>query len=792
MNRPSSSLMRVILAAPTLLLGGLACGDSSEATAPWAPALTLTPAEVLLDALEDTARIVARVDEKGTSVEVTWGTTDPGVATVDATGLVTAVSNGSASIWALSTEGAADTASVTVDQVAVRVEVSPHGAPLSGLGASVALSATGWDKNGFEVEDAVITWRSLSPARVSVSGEGVAAAAGDGQTAVGARIDDAEGYSVVTVAVPGTGPARTWELAAPLPHRISGISALGTGEVWAVGAAPPGGYLSAGVTRLAGAAWVPAAPDAPRHQELTAVWGSEGTDVWAVGRAVRDGIIAPVIHRWDGAAWAEQTPQAVLELPGANNLQAVWGDGSGGVWAGGVGVLARFDGSAWVAEQAYDVRAIWGSGTDDVWAVGAGFRIGAVHHFDGSELRLDTLGTTPLTGVGGTGPDDVWAVSSSGGIWHYDGTDWSVSIQEAPGTNPEFRGVWAAGPSEVWAVGQRQQSPVIWHYDGSSWTEVVDLPASEVTLWSVAGTGPQDVWAGGDGGTLLHYDGGTWRAVETGSIDAGLAAVWAEPGEAPWAMGRYSNRSGAPGAATRFDGERWTDATSSISTGLSPVSDLWGIGPEHAWSVGGQVLRFDGAAWAQLPVSPSAIVPFLWAGTPHDVWVFGSNAGATRYDGTTWEPMGFPPGMNDAWGAAPDDIWAVGNQGKILHWDGVEWAERAPGVTTARLLGVWGSGPSDVWAVGEGVILHFDGASWTAQADLPAPEPLNAVWGTGPADVYAVGGYDGTGAQIWHYDGVAWSDVTPPHARTALLSVFGSRSGDVWATGRGGLILRGR
>ena len=78
---------------------------------------------------------------------VTWTSSDASVAVVDASGLVTAAGNGTATITA-SAGAASGTAVVTVTQAASSVEVEPAEATLAALGDTVRLAATVFDAKG--------------------------------------------------------------------------------------------------------------------------------------------------------------------------------------------------------------------------------------------------------------------------------------------------------------------------------------------------------------------------------------------------------------------------------------------------------------------------------------------------------------------------------------------------------------------------------------------------------------------------------------------------------------------
>ena len=68
------------------------------------------------------------------------------------------------------------------------------------------------------------------------------------------------------------------------------------------------------------------------------------------------------------------------------------------------------------------------------------------------------------------------------------------------GTARELYGVWGSGPTDVFAVGDYG---TIIHYNGSIWS-TMNSDTSDV-LRGVWGSGPGDVFAVGDHGTILHY-----------------------------------------------------------------------------------------------------------------------------------------------------------------------------------------------------------------------------------------------------------------------------------------------
>ncbi|MBL8616799.1 MAG: hypothetical protein JNM72_14395 [Deltaproteobacteria bacterium] len=219
---------------------------------------------------------------------------------------------------------------------------------------------------------------------------------------------------------------------------------------------------------------------------------------------------------------------------------------------------------------------------------------------------------------------------------------------------------------------------------------------------------------------------------------------------------------GADGA-DGVDGADGADGTDTDDTGAPPTEwaavgqaplgafmsvhgraadDVYVVGANDGLG-GGQIWRYDGAAWARLPNTD-----------PNDLWWVHAMA-----DGTTF---------------------AVGAGGTILRDEGAGFVRmRTPGIAQDTLYGVWGAAPDDVWAVGGfagrwGFLWHFDGTAWSA-VPLPDDMPVTAegelpglfkVWGTAADDVWAVG----THGTALHYDGAAWS-VVPTGTEELLFTV---------------------
>ena len=183
-----------------------ACGDGTTEPPPDPPratTITVTPGHVDLAALGATVQLTAEVrDQNGQAMAgaaVAWTSGVTAVATVDASGLVTAVANGSATVTATS-GSASGSAAVTVMQSADSVAVQPEEASFAALGDTVRLSAEAFDANGRTVAGAEFSWESSDEAVAAVSGSGLVTAVANGSATITATSGSASGSATVTVA----------------------------------------------------------------------------------------------------------------------------------------------------------------------------------------------------------------------------------------------------------------------------------------------------------------------------------------------------------------------------------------------------------------------------------------------------------------------------------------------------------------------------------------------------------------------------------------------------------------
>ena len=273
--------------------------------------------------------------------------------------------------------------------------------------------------------------------------------------------------------------------------------------------------------------------------------------------------------------------------------------------------------------------------------------------------------------------------------------------------------VWGSSSKDVWAVGD---AGTILHFDGKAWTQVES--GTTESLLGVVGHGPDDVWAVGEKATMLHFDGKTWTAdTSKESVEnMSLLGVWTGAKSDVWVSGV----DGSIGLLRHYTGDHWEDSAISAASSLW---EAWGVGGNDVWMVGsdrmgsgkqGFVLRGDGKRFDRMPFEGGSLRAI--AGTSSDdVWIGAYTGELYHWDGKAWtqaQALEGEPRVLSMWAAAPNDVWAVGFDGMVLHYDGAKWT-RAKTNTNAILWSVWGSAANDVWAVGnDGARLHWDGHDW--------------------------------------------------------------------------------
>lgn len=218
--------------AIALCLVALGCGGSGGSTGP-APieSISVTLAQSSIVIGDQTSASATARDASSNILSgraMSWSSTNSAVATVGATGVVTAVGAGTAGITATS-EGKSGTANLTVvvpPVVAVTVSLASS---TVAVGATTQATATTTDKDGLVLTGRAVTWSSDNSLVATVSGAGVVTGIKTGSANITATSEGHSGSATVTVVSAATAGV-TVSLASPTIAVRSLTQATGTAE----------------------------------------------------------------------------------------------------------------------------------------------------------------------------------------------------------------------------------------------------------------------------------------------------------------------------------------------------------------------------------------------------------------------------------------------------------------------------------------------------------------------------------------------------------------------------------
>jgi hypothetical protein len=203
MSRRTVRPLRRLAAAGFLVLAACKGGGGPPTGSDPVASVTVTGPASSVTAGSTLQLSAAPRDASGRTVSaaVTWSSSADAVATVSASGLVTGVSVGAATIRAVA-DGVEGSMQVTVTPVPVAsVAVSPDAVTLQAT-QTRQLTATAHDAAGGVLTGRTVAWTALDPAVATVSAGGEVTAVAVGQARVVATVETRADTAVVTVHVP--------------------------------------------------------------------------------------------------------------------------------------------------------------------------------------------------------------------------------------------------------------------------------------------------------------------------------------------------------------------------------------------------------------------------------------------------------------------------------------------------------------------------------------------------------------------------------------------------------------
>jgi photosystem II stability/assembly factor-like uncharacterized protein len=266
-------------------------------------------------------------------------------------------------------------------------------------------------------------------------------------------------------------------------------------------------------------------------------------------------------------------------------------------------------------------------------------------------------------------------------------------------------------PDEGWAVGAQG---TILHYSRGAWRQV-DSPTTS-NLAAVAMRNPDDGWiVGNQPQVLLHYAGEEWQVAQFPVLWLGLYDVTLFGDRGGLIVGGQLQANNWAVAAGLDEAGQWQ----SLVKKKQPYS-LLGVSllaSGAGWAVGDEVVLRLGEA-AGVKGEPQPLDGTLTAVSvvfPNEAWAVGLEGRLARYSEAGWQTYAtslHSVDLLDIDMVNGGEGWAVGTQGTILRFDSGAWYlhSQHTGVLPKIYTAVDMIAPDEGWIVGaDGVILHFAG-----------------------------------------------------------------------------------
>ena len=585
-----------------------------------------------------------------------------------------------------------------------------------------------------------------------------------------------------------------------------------------------------------GEEWTRVAGSSIAYRSISMVNANEG---WAVGSDWG-------LSHWDGVQWIDYPSQYLVDFEEFNQFRSVSAFDSTHAWAvGDEGMSYYWDGSSWTRGTMTTTGRLNGVvmvSQTEAWAVQNN---GEVYHWTAPGLTwtrfaapaIVNVSSNTLTAISASSPTDVWAVgfatptTSVSGIYHYDGTSWSMIPMANIPTIPSARtlnAVHALSTTDIWVAGS---NGIVWHSTngGNSATFAADTFGTTLTIQGISMLPTGEGWAVGASNMVRHRSiAGTWTNDITNLPHIGhtwfaVATLSATEG---WVVGDPPTSNGNAAQSARMMRRTGSNNTWAAVRGLQKDNNYLDL---EVVNNGGTDIVYGVANIGVLNVFTDT--------TPHEISAYVLRLGATNYTGDLngldmisptqgWAAGGLggnnlvrwdAGGAAGAWTAATYDItplnffqsvfmlnanagFAVTGNSSVITGtiyaknsvDPLLWNRVYTG--TGALYDVWALDAMNVYAVGQdGLILRTTdgGATWGPFGTHPSTtQDLEAIsCMPDGSNCWAVGGF----ATAWRYDPGTdtWVAITPTKlaSTTDLNDVAVVAADNVWAVGNGGAIV---
>lgn len=805
----------------TAIVTALSVADTTKRatsliTVRYAPVVTVSPATVALSPSQ-VRQLTATVQaDPGVSTAVTWRATNPAVASVSATGLVSALNFGTTTVVATSVADTSRfaTATIVVSPAVQAVSVSPSALSIapgearvlsatvigdpgvaSGVvwrtsNASVAgVSSTG-TVTGFALGTATITAISVADTTKRATASVTVQAAPQvsvSPATVSLTLSDQVTISAAVVAGPGLSTAVTWRSLNPSIATVNSqglVTAVGFGTtlVTAVSVADTLRTASTTVTVVPivraialspATATVAPGSSTQLSATLTGDPGAPTGVVWrtsapSIANVSTSGVVTGVAA---GTATitalvaSDTTKQAAATITVANGLSINVAPTSASLSLN----EQRTFSAAVSAGPGVSTAVTWRTSAPTIATVSSGGVVTGVGFGSATITAVSVADTTRKANASVTVVPQVLSISVSPATA-------SLSAGQSVQLSPSV--VVQGGLTQT--VTYRSSNPAVASVNFAGLVSAIGNGSATITALANADTTKKATaavtvtppptrlatsWSSSRLGGVLYED-----VVSLSVIDASNAFAVNSIGD-----------------VFRFSGGTWTVAARGTTYGTQFLA-VSGNSTSNVFAVGtgGRIIRFNGSSWSTQTSGTSSTLNAVWAENGSTAFAVGDGGTALRFNGSAWSSTstGSTQSLQGVWSTG-GTAWAVGASGTILRYSASAWTPDAT-PTSQQLRSVTGTSVSNVVAVGTfGTVLRFNGTAWTV---VPS--------GT-TTDFYAVAGTSANGgrmhlasdAGLWQLNGTTVTTMTTPYAPRLYAAAIDA-SGNPWTGGQRGTVLR--
>jgi len=261
-------------------------------------------------------------------------------------------------------------------------------------------------------------------------------------------------------------------------------------------------------------------------------------------------------------------------------------------------------------------------------------------HFEDVAIINDSLayavGAVYLTDSLGNPDPNAYNFAKWNGVhWELKRIQFLTICGQSSQTPYPAKAILSFSDSDIWIAMAGDQ---IVRWNGSTQSASVCLPVSFSVnkLW---GESANSIYAVGNGGNILHYDGSAWTKLESGTT-VDLQDVWgSSDGKTVWACGRTYNNFQS--ILLKYDGTSWKTVWTLGATTTPPYGDLvtslWGTSTLYvASNLGIYTQDISGADMAKQILSIDHFAYRIRGSAENNIAVAGDFAMIWHYNGGTW------------------------------------------------------------------------------------------------------------------------------------------------------------